>query len=162
MALKQSSEQPLHPPVSLYPGQHLHGFEVQAVTPINELRAVAHVARTLNVFEQTTDYVKQTEWTQTNIDKAIIGTATDYLQTIRPSQAATDALTHYLTGQTSEILEERYAQLRRATPKEVKRALLQVLEGNHDKASICVAASREKLETENQKMDQPLSIENIL
>ena len=120
-----------------------------------------HVARTLNVFEQTTDYVKKTEWTQTNIDKAIIGTATDYLQTIRPSQAATDALTHYLTGQTSEILEERYAQLRRATPEEVKRALLQVLEGNHNKASICVAASREKLETENQKMDQPLSIENI-
>ena len=31
-----------------------------------------------------------------------------------------------------------------------------------DKASICVVASREKLEAENQKMTQPLSIENIL
>ena len=29
------------PPVELYPGQHLHGFEVKAVTPIDELRAVA-------------------------------------------------------------------------------------------------------------------------
>ena len=30
-----------HAPVDLYPGQHLHGFEVRAVTPIDELRAVA-------------------------------------------------------------------------------------------------------------------------
>lgn len=120
-----------------------------------------HVARTLNVFEQAVDYVQQIAWTQTDIDRAIIATASDYQQTVRPSQAATDALTHYLTGQTCEIVEERYAQLRRATPKEVKRALLQVLEENRDKASICVVASREKLEAENQKMAQPLQIEDI-
>ena len=121
-----------------------------------------HISRTLNVFEQAIDYLQQVEWTQTDIDRAIIATATDYQQTIRSSQASTDALTNHLTGQTDEILEERYAQLRRATPKEVKRALLQTLEENVDKASICVIASREKLEAENQKMAQPLSIENIL
>ena len=120
-----------------------------------------HVARSLNVFAQGADYVKQVEWTQSDIDKAIIATASDYQKTVRPSQASTDALTHYLTGQTCEIIEERYDQLRRATPKEVKRALLEVLEGNRDKASICVVASREKLEAENQKMDRPLRIENI-
>ena len=121
-----------------------------------------HVARTLNVFAQTADYIKQVEWTQVDIDRAIIATASDYQKTVRPGQASTDALTHYLTGQTREIIEERYAQLRRATPKAVKRALFQTLEGNTDKASICVLASREKLETENQKMAQPLRIENLL
>ena len=120
-----------------------------------------HVARTLNVFAHTIDYVKQIEWTQSDIDKAIIATASDYQKTIRPGQASTDALTHYLTGQTREIIEERYAQLRRATPKTVKRALLETLEENSHKASICVIASREKLETENQKMAQPLHIENV-
>ena len=120
-----------------------------------------HVARTLNVFAHTIDYVKQIEWTQSDIDKAIIATASDYQKTVRPGQASTDALTHYLTGQTREIIEERYAQLRRATPKAVKRALLETLEGNRDKASICVIASREKLETENQKMARPLHIENV-
>ena len=60
------------------------------------------------------------------------------------------------------MIKERYARLRHATPKEMKRALLETLEKNKDKASICVVASREKLETENQKMDQPLSIENML
>ena len=120
-----------------------------------------HVARTLNVFAQTADYIKQIEWTQTDIDKAIIATASDYQKTVRPGQASTDALTHYLTGQTREIIEERYAQLRRATPKAVKRALLQTLERNRDKASICVLASREKLEADNQKMAQPLRIEDL-
>ncbi|MCY4552389.1 MAG: hypothetical protein OXC79_01835, partial [Candidatus Poribacteria bacterium] len=120
-----------------------------------------HVARSLNVFTQTTDYIKQVEWTQTDIDKAIIATASDYQKTVRPSQASSDALTHHLAGQTHETIEEKYAQLQRATPKEVKRALLQTLEGNRDKASICVVASREKLEAENQKMAQSLHIENV-
>ena len=30
-----------HQPVNLHPGQHLHGFEVKAVTPIDDLQAVA-------------------------------------------------------------------------------------------------------------------------
>ncbi len=123
-----------------------------------------HVARTLDVFAQTVDYVKQTEWTQTDIDRAIVAKSSDYLNTIRPSHASTDAIWHYVKGQTREVVEEKYAQLQRATPKEVKRALLQVLEENQDRASICVIASREKLETENQKMDStgtPLEIEDI-
>ena len=120
-----------------------------------------HVARTLDVFAQTVDYVKQTEWTQTDIDRAIVAKSSDYLNTIRPSQASNDAIWHYIKGQTREVVGEKYAQLRRATPKEVKRALLETLEGNKDKASICVIASREKLETENKKMDQPLVIEDI-
>ena len=79
-----------------------------------------HVARSLNVFEQTANHVKQVEWTQADIDRGIIGAAADYQKAVRPSQAATDALSHYLTGQTREMFEERYDQLRRATPKSVK------------------------------------------
>ena len=120
-----------------------------------------HVARTLDVFARTIDYVKQTEWIQADIDRAIIAKSSDYLKTIRPSQASTDAIWHYIKGQTHEVVEEKYAQLRRATPKEVKRALLETLEENRDNASICVIASREKLEAENQKMDHPLVIEDI-
>ena len=120
-----------------------------------------HVARTLDVFARTVDYVKQVEWTQADIDKAIIATASDYQKTVRPSQAAADALTHHLAGQTREMFEEKYAQLRSATPKEVKRAMLETLEEGRDKASICVVASREKLETENQKMARPLHIETL-
>ena len=120
-----------------------------------------HVARTLDVFARTIDYVKQTKWTQVDIDRAIIAKSSDYLKTVRPSQASNDAIWHYIKGQTHEVVEEKYAQLRRATPKEVQRALLQVFEENQDKAAICVIASREKLEAENKKMDHPLEIEDI-
>ena len=121
-----------------------------------------HVARTINVFEQTVDYVKQIEWTQIDIDRAIIATAKDGEKPIRPSQASSDALRQHLVGQTREMREERYAQLRRATPAEVKRALLQLLEENGDKAAVCVVSSREKLEAANNELAQPLVIEDIL
>ena len=121
-----------------------------------------HVARTLNVFAQTADYVKQVEWTQTDIDRAIIATAKNGEKPIRPSQAASSALSQHLTGQTRDMREERYAQLRRATPAEVKRALLQLLEENRDKAAVCVVSSREKLEAANRELAEPLVIEDIL
>ena len=121
-----------------------------------------HIARTLDVISRTADYVRKTEWTQTDINHAIISRAGNFLKTLRPDQAAADALTNHLTGQTPEAIEEKYTHLRRATPKKTRRAMLQVLEDNRDKASICVVASREKLEAENQKMAIPLSIENIM
>lgn len=121
-----------------------------------------HVARTLNVFAQAVDYVKQVEWTQTDIDRAIIATAKNGEKPIRPSQSASDALSQHLTGQTREMREERYAELRRATPSEVKRALLELLEGNRDKAAVCVVSSREKLEAANSELAQPLVIEDVL
>ncbi|RKU23175.1 hypothetical protein C6503_03125 [Candidatus Poribacteria bacterium] len=121
-----------------------------------------HVARTINVFEQTVDYVKQVEWTQVDIDRAIIATAKDGEKPIRPSQAASGALSQHLVGQTRELREERYAQLRQATPAEVKRALLQLLEENGDKAAVCAVSSREKLEAANNELAQPLVIEDIL
>ena len=121
-----------------------------------------HVARTINVFEQTVDYVKQVEWAQVDIDRAIIATAKDGEKPIRPSQAASSALSQHLVGQTREMREERYAQLRRATPAEVKRALLQLLEENGTKAAVCAVSSREKLEAANAELAQPLIIEDIL
>ena len=121
-----------------------------------------HVARTLNVFAQTVDYVKQVEWTQTDIDRAIIATAKTAEKPIRPSQAVSESLSQHLTGQTREMREERYAQLRRATPAEVKRALLELLEENRDQAAVCVVSSREKLEAANSELAQPLAIEDIL
>ena len=66
-----------------------------------------HVARTINVFEQTVDYVKAVEWTQTDIDRAIIATAKDGEETDspKPSFKATP-LSQHLVGQTREMREE--------------------------------------------------------
>ncbi len=121
-----------------------------------------HVARTINVFEQTVEYIKQVEWTQTDIDRAIIATAKGAEKPIRPAQAVSNAQWYHISGQTREIQEERYNQLRSATPAEVQRALLQLFEENMDNAAVCVVSSREKLEAANSELAQPLTIEDIL
>lgn len=70
-----------------------------------------HIARTLDVISRTADYVRKTEWTQADIDGAINSRAGNFLKTLRPGQAAIDALTNHLTGQTPEAIEEKYSQL---------------------------------------------------
>ena len=122
-----------------------------------------HVSRTLQVFDGVTDFVHGTQWTQTDIDRAIIATAKNDEQPIRPNEATGDALHRHLTGQTPEKREERYARLKSGTPETVKRALLELLESNMSRGAVCVVSSREKLETANQEMsDSPLAIEDIL
>ncbi len=121
-----------------------------------------HVARTINVFEQTIDYIKQVEWTQTDIDRAIISSAKDAEKPIRPSQAVSNAQWYHIGGLTKKIREERYQQLRSATPDKVKRALVKLFEENLDKAAVCVVSSREKLENANSELTKPLEIEDIL
>ncbi len=122
-----------------------------------------HISRTLQVFDGVTDFVHGTQWTQTDIDRAIIATAKNDEQPIRPNEATGDALHRHLTGQTPEKREERYARLKSGTPETVKRALLELLESNMSRGAVCVVSSREKLEAANQEMsDSPLAIEDIL
>ena len=122
-----------------------------------------HISRTLDVFSGVADYIREVEWTQTDIDRAIIATAKQFERPIRPEAATGQALYRHLIGQTPELREQYYAQLRRVTPQEVKRALLELLETNFAKGAICVVSSRERLEAANQEMPaQQLIIEEIL
>ena len=122
-----------------------------------------HISRTLDVFSGVADYIREVEWTQTDIDRAIIATAKQFERPIRPEAATGQALYRHLIGQTPELREQYYAQLRRVTPQEVKRALLELLETNFAKGAICVVSSRERLEAANQEMpNQQLIIEEIL
>jgi hypothetical protein len=122
-----------------------------------------HISRTLDVFSGVADYVREVEWTQTDIDRAIIATAKQFERPIRPEAATGQALQRHLVGQTPELREQHYSQLRHVTPKEVKRTLLELLEVNFTKGAVCVVSSREKLEAANQEMsDRQLTIEDIL
>ncbi|UCE06644.1 MAG: insulinase family protein [bacterium] len=122
-----------------------------------------HVVRTLDVFAGVLDYVRKSDWTQTDVDRAIIGTAKNYEKPIRPMDATKNALHRHLTGQTPEHREQRFEQLLSATVKEVKRAMLELLDTYFEKSAVCVVSSREKLAEANRQMpDQPLTIEDIL
>jgi len=122
-----------------------------------------HIVRTLNIFSQVIDYVRQAKWTQTDINRAIIGTAKVDEKPIRPKDATELALNRHLTGLVPQLREERYARILTAKAKDVKQATLNVLDANMNRGAVCVVASREKLEQANQQMpDRLLEIKNIL
>jgi Zn-dependent M16 (insulinase) family peptidase len=121
------------------------------------------VKRTLDVYKGLRDHIAKTEWSQTDIDRAIIGTAKDGERPFRPGSATGGALWRYLCGDTKELREARHAAVLRATPKEVKRSLLELIEANLAQASVCVVSSREKLENANKEMpNTPLAVEDII
>lgn len=122
-----------------------------------------NVSRTLEVFANATDYVRQAGWTQTDIDRAIIATAKNDEKPIRPGEATGLALHRHLMGLTPELREQRRERVLSASVADVKRATLELLEASLPKGAICVVSSREKLEEANGQMPgAPLAIEDIL
>ncbi|MBI4871701.1 MAG: insulinase family protein [Candidatus Riflebacteria bacterium] len=108
-----------------------------------------HINETLRVFEDAADHVRRAEWTQEDVDKAIVAAAKTYHVPIRPEQATRTALTHRQLGLTPELREASYERTLRARLSDVKRALLDVLEAGSGKSAVCVVSSREKLEAAN-------------
>ena len=122
-----------------------------------------HIARTLEVFAGTPDYVRTAPWSQADIDRAIIAVTKRDIHPVRPAEATGTALGRALTGLTPDLREARYARLRAVTPGEVKRALLETLQDRINDAAVCVVAGRAKLEAANTELKgRELSIEDIL
>ena len=122
-----------------------------------------HVSRTLDVFAGLMDYVKDVDWTQTDVDRAIIATTQNDSPVLRPEVATSLALERHLTSQTAELREERYQRSLQATVEDVKQTLVDVFSAGMEKSSICVMSSREKLEEANHQMEAtPLQIRDIL
>jgi presequence protease len=121
------------------------------------------VTRTLEVFRKSLDYVRTAEWSQGDVDRAIIGTAKEGERPIRPGEATATALTRHLTGDTPQRREQRHAGVLAATPAAVRQATQRLLEQNMDSGGVCVVSSREKLEQANKELgDRGLTIEDIL
>ncbi|MBT3294271.1 MAG: hypothetical protein HN919_01025 [Verrucomicrobia bacterium] len=122
-----------------------------------------HVTRTLDVFAGVQAFVEAADWSQTDIDRAIIATAKNLERPIRPAAATSDALQRHVAGITPEVRAGRFACLKQATPAEAKRAMLEALTAGTPQAATCVVASRQKLEEANrERPDRPLAISDIL
>jgi len=120
------------------------------------------IVRTLQVLAGTRDHVAQADWSQTDIDRAIIGVAKQDERPLRPGEATGEALNRFTTGQTAELRDRLHAARREATPGKVKRALLETLNAGMGRSVICVAAGREKLEEANRALgDQALTITDV-
>jgi len=121
-----------------------------------------HVARTLDVFARTPDFVRSAPWSQADVDRAIIGTAKGDEKPLRPGEVTGDALARHLQGVTPELREAFHAARLAVTPTAARTALLETLETGLDSSAICVLSSREKLEDANQTLGpRALAIEDV-
>jgi Zn-dependent M16 (insulinase) family peptidase len=122
-----------------------------------------NIVETLSVFDGLRDHVAAQQWSQTDIDRAIIGNAKDAEKPIRPEAATGTALMRHIRGDCDNLREARYAATLRATPASVKETMLRVVDANEPRAAVCVVSSREKLEEANQRLgDQSLAVSDIL
>jgi Zn-dependent M16 (insulinase) family peptidase len=122
-----------------------------------------HIVETLAVFDGLSDWVAGQRWTQTDIDRAIIGSAKDAEKPIRPGDATGLALGRHVRGITNALREQRYHATLAATPKSVKETLQRILAGNLSQAAVCVVSSREKLAAANATLGvRALAVADIL
>jgi hypothetical protein len=121
------------------------------------------IVETMAVFDRLRDHVATRQWSQTDIDRAIIGSAKDAEKPIRPAAATGTTLMRHVRGDSDDLRETRYGATLRATPAAVKETTLRVLDANEPRAAVCVVSSREKLEEANKRLgDQCLAVADIL
>jgi Zn-dependent M16 (insulinase) family peptidase len=122
-----------------------------------------NIVETLAIFDRLRDYIAAQQWSQTDIDRAIIGRAKETVTPIRPAWATATALMRHLRGDSDELRQARYAATLRATPESVKETTLRVLDANEPRSAVCVVSSREKLNEANERLgDQHLAVSDIL
>ncbi|MDD5705415.1 MAG: insulinase family protein [Kiritimatiellae bacterium] len=122
-----------------------------------------HIAETIAVFRGVADYIHRVAWTQTDIDRGIIGVAKRDEKPLRPGEATGVALMRHTLGETWKRRLERRRQLLRATPETVRQALLRALEAELPRAAICVMSGREQLERAKSALGAgTMTIEDVL
>ena len=121
------------------------------------------INQTLDVYRGAARYVKSADWTQADVDRAIIGTAKEGERPIRPGPATGTALWRYLMRDTAERREQRHAAMLASDLRGVKRVLEEQFSAYERKSAICVVSSRERLEAANQqRAGEKLEVADIL
>ena len=93
--------------------------------------------------------MNNSNWTESDIERAIIGVSKRNFTPLRPNAVTHISLQRQLTGITQKNREERYEKIKLTTAKTVKTALQEALEKGFLNSSICTVASREKIEAAN-------------
>ncbi|HEX4054596.1 MAG TPA: insulinase family protein [Tepidisphaeraceae bacterium] len=121
------------------------------------------INRTLDVYTAALQHVKNADWSQADVDRAIIGTAKEGERPIRPPQATGAALWRHLIGDTPARRDARHSAMLGVTLSDIRRVLIEQFESNSSKTAVCVVSSRQKLEEANaQRPQAALEISDIL
>lgn len=120
------------------------------------------VTRTAMLFRNAVQGTAELPWTDTHIERTKLVCAGESLMPNRPAEATATALHDHVHGLTYERRQQRYQSLLSVTPRGAREALLRVLEDGAGAASLCIVASREKLEGANLELSaDKLAIEEV-
>ncbi len=111
-----------------------------------------HVARTLGVFAGARDHAAAADWSQIDVDRAIIGTLKEAERPARPGPATQVALSRHVLGVTAELRDARHQATLAVTVASMKNALLAALDAGLPHSGVCVVASRRMLEDANGEL----------
>lgn len=120
------------------------------------------IKRTLDVYDRAFDYlVNEADLSSSVMEQAIIGVMSDFEKPVRPSEAATLALWQYFCGITEEFRKNYRRQLLSVRGDDLRRTAEAILKSAHEQSSVCVIASKEKIEEANSSMAHPLSMSGL-
>lgn len=121
-----------------------------------------NVKRTLDVYAQVREYVARKEWSDRDIERAMIGCAKNDSTPIRPGWATGAALWRHLGRLTEDLRRKRREDLLATTAKDVRNGALKMFDAEFAQRNTCVLSSRQRLEAANREMDEKLTIQDVV
>ncbi|MBL4889666.1 MAG: insulinase family protein [Candidatus Lindowbacteria bacterium] len=119
------------------------------------------IGRTFDVIDEVQEFVKNTIWTKSQIDRAIVGAAKHGEKPIRPENGTGLALWRHYMGDTNELRAERHQKILSGTPETTKSALQELLAAGSENGSSCVVTSVKKIEDDDSGKKREFDIIRI-
>jgi len=120
-----------------------------------------HISRTLDVYESSLGFIKQGDFSDSNIREAILQICSEIDKPDTPGPSARKAFYRRLVGLSREIRMEYKAKLLKVTKEDVIRVASEYLEKQKNMSSTAVISGKTLMETESVKMTRRLDVYTI-
>ena len=104
-----------------------------------------NLKNTIDVFENTADFLKDFDADEREMTKYIIGTLSGIDTPMTPSQRGSRGLSSYLTGTTYEMMQKTRDEIINANAEDI-RALAPLVKDTMDEGYLCVIGNEENIE----------------
>lgn len=116
-----------------------------------------NLAKTLEVYKQTPEFIKTYETDRPEMVRSIIGTIADLDYPMPPSVQGDEAISHYYSGRTKEATQKIRDEVLAATVEDIK-AMAPLVQAVIDANTYCVYGNQEIIEQEKELFESVRTI----
>jgi len=120
-----------------------------------------HIARTMNVYEGALEFIKQGDFSDSNIREAILQICSEIDKPDTPGPSSRKAFYRRLVGLSREMRMEYKSRLLKVTKEDVLRVASEYLDKQHNLSSTAVISGKALMESEAEKLPKPLTVYTI-